>query len=472
MLLIALALFLQGIPALPNQSGTVTGILKYADGKPAVGVRITAVARPESPQDVALAAAISSLAETDQTGRYRLENIPPGHYHIAAGRIDLQTFYPGVLEISSATDILIKSGDIVTGIDFMLKDSSIGRAPDASSAGGVPTISVALTVTVEGGGRVPVFSPRGFARLVLTRTRDNVRSLASLDQRSINLTGSDASFSTGSEYQASVEGLPDGFAVRTFTYGAADLMTSTLRIPASNFAATSQAQLFSQLLSAGLAGATTSVSSPSPPPPVSSIQLVLAFVSAPAPPASGVRVTGRSTTSGTRSIYISGSPGMLYADGTFEFLGVPAGRHMVITRDGSRTSRPLAAVVIIGDRNVDGVPLEEIMVLPPDFETSSAPVADPRPPGTVVRLANLRGRLIDEATRLGIPEGIVYFSGMERISFRLKADGSFEIPHLLPGSYKLEIQVFGYKNISDTILVAGDDIDFELSTSLVVKPVD
>jgi hypothetical protein len=163
---------------------------------------------------------------------------------------------------------------------------------------------------------------------------------------------------------------------------------------------------------------------------------------------------------------------MLYADGTFEFLGVPAGRHMVITRDGSRTSRPLAAVVVVGDRNVDGVPLEEIMVLPPDFETPSAPVADPRPPGTVVRLANLRGRLIDEATRLGIPEGIVYFSGKERISFRLKADGSFEIPHLLPGSYKLEIQVFGYKNISDTILVAGDDIDFELSTSLVVKPVD
>jgi hypothetical protein len=163
---------------------------------------------------------------------------------------------------------------------------------------------------------------------------------------------------------------------------------------------------------------------------------------------------------------------MLYADGTFEFSGVPEGRHVVITRDGSRTSRPLAAVVIVGNRDVDGVPLDEVMVLPAEFETPSAPTADARAPGTVIRLANLRGRVFDDSTRVGIPEGIVYISGMERTSFRLKADGSFEISHLLPGSYRLEIQVFGYKNISESVRVDEDDIKLDLSTSQLVKPVE
>jgi len=470
--LIALILFLQGIPVLPNQGGTVTGILKSADGMPVAGVRVTAVARPESVADVARAAKMASLAETDQTGRYRLENIPPGHYHIAAGRIDLQTYYPGVLEISGAADILIKAGDSVTGIDFVLKDSSSGRAQNGFSISSVSAVSIPVTVTVEDGGRVPVFSPRGFARLVLTRIGDNARSMTSLDQHGIGIIESGSS-PTASEYQVSVEGLPDGFAVRSITFGAENLMTSTLKIPAATFRALQQSQSIVQLLSAGLTAAPPAISSTSSTASsLNTISLVLTAVPVPTPTAPGVRVSGKSIPSGTRSIYISGNAGTLYADGTFEFSGVPAGRHVVITRDGPRTSRPMAAVVIIGNRDVDGVPLEEIMVLPPDFDTPAAPVADTRAPGTVIRFAMLRGRVFEESTRVGIPEGIVYIGGLERTSFRLKSDGTFEVPHLLPGSYKLEIQVFGYLNISQTVIVAEDDINLELPTSLVVKPVE
>ena len=32
-----------------------------------------------------------SLAETDSTGRYQLENVPPGRYYITAGRLDVLT---------------------------------------------------------------------------------------------------------------------------------------------------------------------------------------------------------------------------------------------------------------------------------------------------------------------------------------------------------------------------------------------
>jgi len=103
-ILLALAtLITQGIPVLPNQGGTVTGILRTSSGTPAAGVRVSALARPEATKDLSTSAALASLAETDASGRYRLENIPPGRYYIVAGNIDVPTFYPGSLRRTKAS---------------------------------------------------------------------------------------------------------------------------------------------------------------------------------------------------------------------------------------------------------------------------------------------------------------------------------------------------------------------------------
>jgi hypothetical protein len=72
--------------------------------------------------------------------------------------------------------------------------------------------------------------------------------------------------------------------------------------------------------------------------------------------------------------------------------------------------------------------------------------------------------VVEEPTGIAIPEGIVYIGGQERTSFRLKNDGRFEIPHLLPGQYKLAIQVFGHIDISRSITVGFEDINLELSS--------
>ena len=77
------------------------------------------------------------------------------------------------------------------------------------------------------------------------------------------------------------------------------------------------------------------------------------------------------------------------------------------------------------------------------------------------------GRVRDEPMRQGIAEGIVYLRGAERMSFRFKA-GSFEIPRLLPGNDKLEIQVLGYLNLSATVRVGEEEITLYLRTSLLV----
>jgi hypothetical protein len=72
------AVFAQGGPALTNQNGTITGVLRTVAGAPAVGVRVSALARPDAINDLAAATAFAGLVETDNAGRYRLENIPPG----------------------------------------------------------------------------------------------------------------------------------------------------------------------------------------------------------------------------------------------------------------------------------------------------------------------------------------------------------------------------------------------------------
>src|SRR5436190_23785042 len=94
-LLLIAAWLAQAIPLPPSETGTVTGTLKTESGAPAVGVRVGAMAKPDSEAAAAAATALASIAETDSAGHFRLENIPPGRYYITAGRVDFPTFFPG-----------------------------------------------------------------------------------------------------------------------------------------------------------------------------------------------------------------------------------------------------------------------------------------------------------------------------------------------------------------------------------------
>src|SRR5688572_6987624 len=110
MLTVILIALLQGLPVTPSQSGSITGVLTNSTGKPAAGVRVSAMMRPDSPLDAQTMSAMASIAETDPNGVYKLENIPPGRYYIVAGRIDQPTFYPGALKMTSGREVLITPG--------------------------------------------------------------------------------------------------------------------------------------------------------------------------------------------------------------------------------------------------------------------------------------------------------------------------------------------------------------------------
>src|SRR6187399_2024676 len=119
-LLLILTLVSQGLPVSQAQTGTVTGTLKTELGTPAVGVRVGAMLRPDSEMEISNASALASIAETDAAGRFRLENIPQGRYYITAGRVDFPTYFPGTQLMSSGTPLLVKSGDTISGIDFVV----------------------------------------------------------------------------------------------------------------------------------------------------------------------------------------------------------------------------------------------------------------------------------------------------------------------------------------------------------------
>jgi hypothetical protein len=58
--------------------GTVRGQIRSADGTPAAGVRVAAMAMEENGIVDPAAATLASLSQTDCEGRFRLQNVPPG----------------------------------------------------------------------------------------------------------------------------------------------------------------------------------------------------------------------------------------------------------------------------------------------------------------------------------------------------------------------------------------------------------
>lgn len=120
------SLLAQVVPGSPLQTGSVSGVIRTATGAPATGIRVTAM-RTDAMDD-ALRAMVS-LTQSDSSGRYHLENVPAGRYYIAAGRVDLPTYYPGTLNMTQGTTVSISSATALAGIDFVIQDTSAAVPP-------------------------------------------------------------------------------------------------------------------------------------------------------------------------------------------------------------------------------------------------------------------------------------------------------------------------------------------------------
>jgi TonB family protein len=148
--------------ALQTSTGAISGQLLSREGRPATGIRVSAMVIPDGGVPVSAASALVSSVLTDTSGRYRLENVPPGQYYVTAGFLDSPTYYPGTSALSGATAVRVEAGASVMGISFSL----------TASAG----VSVSGRIV-----RRPGTPASGTQRVVLSGTPSPVETTANAD---------------------------------------------------------------------------------------------------------------------------------------------------------------------------------------------------------------------------------------------------------------------------------------------------
>ena len=128
-----MAFLIQTPRAVRLPGGTVTGALRTNGGAPMASVRVAVV--PADGTDAG--DVLQAIVQTDSDGQYRIENIPPGRYHIMTGRMDSPLFHPGVDDVRRATTIIVEDGGTTQVSEMLLVRTRVsGRVIDAATGFG------------------------------------------------------------------------------------------------------------------------------------------------------------------------------------------------------------------------------------------------------------------------------------------------------------------------------------------------
>lgn len=161
-LFLALGLLFQGAPGGPSAPGVVTGQVQTREGAPAAAVRVAAIPAPP-PQAVEglnyyVPPPPTRVTQTDEQGRYRLTNLPPGRYLIAAGLIGVGTYHPDEREAQRAAVVTVGADAPVNADIRMVTPIGArvnGRVTPPPSAGS-GEIAVLSGVTLPEVAEIPV----------------------------------------------------------------------------------------------------------------------------------------------------------------------------------------------------------------------------------------------------------------------------------------------------------------------------
>jgi len=155
--LMILAFLIQTPQTVQLPGGTVTGVLRTNEGAPMASVRVAVV--PADGTDAG--SVLQAIVQTDSEGRYRIENVPPGRYHIMTGRMDSPLFHPGVDDVRRATTIIVADGGTTQVAEMLFVRTRVsGRVVDAATGVGrrIESLSICCDyfLTSSRGGFVEV----------------------------------------------------------------------------------------------------------------------------------------------------------------------------------------------------------------------------------------------------------------------------------------------------------------------------
>jgi hypothetical protein len=142
--------------------GVVTGQILTRDGAPATFVRVAAIPAPPPRAREGLNYYVppppTRVTQTDEQGRYRLTNLPPGEYLIAAGLIGVGTYYPDETDWLRASAVTVPA-DAPATVDIRMVTPIGARVsgrvtpPPSADAGEIAVLS---GVTLAEVAEIPV----------------------------------------------------------------------------------------------------------------------------------------------------------------------------------------------------------------------------------------------------------------------------------------------------------------------------
>jgi hypothetical protein len=236
-----------------TETGVVAGALRYPDGRPAVGVRVAAMVAPEAGLNSREASTLVALGQTDDSGRYRLEGVPPGKYFIVAGQVSAPTYYPGARDLAGATAVEIRANATVAQIDFEISEQTALPPRRSPLPGGfsfsLPNLSNMLPLappTVPISGRIVIkdappatpMPPQIIVDALAPASRPNITSNTPVRVP----VAADGTFTVplqSGDWRIQVRGLPEGYSVVSITSGSVDVQRQSFSAqPSANLVIT------------------------------------------------------------------------------------------------------------------------------------------------------------------------------------------------------------------------------------------
>jgi hypothetical protein len=120
-------------------SGVISGVLRDVNNNPVANVRVALTEVSNAAHGAAPGSVLVSISQTDASGAYRLENVPPGRYFIVAGTVDRPTYYPGTMDLSKAREISV-SQNVAGGLDFAVTEESRRSPASARQVTNLPLV--------------------------------------------------------------------------------------------------------------------------------------------------------------------------------------------------------------------------------------------------------------------------------------------------------------------------------------------